>query len=111
MLIYCLLSARQLSSATFIENLNNNEIFPVKSHNPLPACSGLASSERCEERGTSDLLRVTINYRSATTILPSLVELDNISINKIYIIINEKESYLCNFKLIHLHEYKLKAFT
>ena len=40
-----------LSSATFIENLNNNEIFPVKSHNPLPACSGLTSSERCGERG------------------------------------------------------------
>ena len=83
-----------LSSATFIENLNNNEIFPVKSHNPLPACSGLASSERCGERGTFDLICYRLCHRNLT----SRVELDKISINKIYSIsINEE-------KILSLHE-------
>ena len=73
-----------LSSATFIENLNNNEIFPVKSHNPLPACSGLASSERCGERGTFYLIRVNATLQVRHRNLINRVELDNISINKTY---------------------------
>ena len=52
-----------LSSATFIENLNNNEIFPAKSHNRLPACSGLASSERCGEKELLIWSELNYNYR------------------------------------------------